>query len=64
MREFNCRDTGKNCDWTAGAETDVEILKLVFKHGREKHDLHDFSEDARGSVLLHIRDTKMPTEAI
>jgi predicted small metal-binding protein len=64
MKEFNCRDTGKDCNWTASAPTDNEILKLAFKHGREKHDSHDFSDDVRESVLVHIRDANVPIEAI
>jgi predicted small metal-binding protein len=63
MKEFNCRDTGRDCDWTASASSEAEILKLAFKHGREKHDSHNFSENVRESVLDHIRNVKVPAEA-
>ena len=58
MKEFMCRDTGKDCDWKATAETDQEILKQAFAHGHLTHGSRDFSGDRREGLRAKIRVLK------
>jgi predicted small metal-binding protein len=60
MKEINCRDTGKNCDWKASAESDDEVLKQAAQHGQQEHGTRDFSEDIREGLRAKIRDVKSP----
>jgi predicted small metal-binding protein len=58
MKEFNCRDTGQNCDWKIQAESDDEILKKAAQHGQQEHGTKEFAEDIRQGVRSKIRDVK------
>jgi predicted small metal-binding protein len=54
MKEFSCRDIGRDCDWSTTAVSDEEILKQAFKHDRREHNIHDFSETAQAKVRSQI----------
>jgi predicted small metal-binding protein len=58
MKEFKCRDTGRDCDWKVRAESDDEVLKQAAQHGQQEHGTKDFVEDVREGLKAKIRDVK------
>lgn len=37
VKIISCSDAGKDCDWTASAESEEELMSLVTKHVIKKH---------------------------
>jgi len=57
MKEFKCRNNGKNCDWIACGETETEVLEQVLLHGQRMHGFTDFSEEVQDHIRTKIHDT-------
>jgi len=37
IKSISCADAGKDCGWSASAETEKELMALVEKHVKEFH---------------------------
>jgi predicted small metal-binding protein len=52
---FRCADIHPNCAWEARGNNEDELRTQIERHGREKHDLRDFSEDIWNKVRNTFR---------
>jgi len=48
--KISCRDAGKDCDFSASADTKEELLEKCKKHGMENHDMTE--EDFKNPELM------------
>lgn len=49
---LKCSDVGPDCDYTAWAETEEEMLEMVRAHARDAHDI----EEIEGEMLEKVRE--------
>lgn len=48
---FRCADMGNSaCKWEASGRTEDDVMRQVEQHGREKHNLSEWSEDIKNRV--------------
>jgi len=56
MKTLSCKDVGLDCNYTAKAESEPELMKMVEKHAREKHKMKDISPDMKKKIKMQIKD--------
>jgi len=56
MKKVSCKDIGVDCDFTAKAEDEPELMKILEKHAREKHKMKEISADMKKKVKAHIKN--------
>jgi len=56
MKSVSCKDVGADCNFVAKAETEPELMKILEKHAREKHDMKEIPADMRKKIKSHIRE--------
>jgi predicted small metal-binding protein len=57
QRHFRCSDLGhKECNWEVSGRSEDEILPKIEQHGRERHNVQNFDNEARTRVRHVIRD--------
>lgn len=49
---LKCSDVGPDCDYTAWAETEEEMLEMVRVHARDAHGI----EEIDGELLEKVRE--------
>jgi predicted small metal-binding protein len=37
-KSLSCADVGADCNWSATAETEEELMKKVAEHAKEQHE--------------------------
>lgn len=50
---IRCRDTGGYCNWEGRADSEEELLEMVFRHARDAHRIRrtpEAEEDARNKI--------------
>lgn len=57
MKTVSCKDVGVDCGFTAKAETEPELMKILEKHAREKHNMKELSADMKKKIKTRIKDT-------
>ncbi len=59
MKSINCKDVGiVDCNWTAKAETESELMKMAAEHGKSEHGLQNFSDEQIQMIKSKIKDEK------
>jgi predicted small metal-binding protein len=43
--DFRCSDINPSCSWEAHGRNENDLRTQIEQHGREKHNIRDFSED-------------------
>jgi len=56
MKTVSCKDVGVDCTFTAKAETEPELMKILEKHAREKHKMNEITPDMKKKVKAHIKN--------
>ncbi len=53
---FRCADMGNSaCNWEARGRSEGEIMRQVEQHGREVHNLSEWSDDIKNRVRGPMR---------
>ncbi len=55
-KSIKCSDTGVDCDWSATAETEEELLKKVHEHAKEQHGFTEITPELLAKVKANIKD--------
>jgi predicted small metal-binding protein len=54
-KTIKCSDVGVDCDWSASANTEEELLKKVQVHAKE-HGFNDISPELLAKVKASIKE--------
>ena len=55
-KSIKCSDTGVECDWSATAETEDELLKKVQEHAKDEHGFTEIPQELLAKVKENIKD--------
>jgi len=55
-KSIKCSDAGVDCDWSATAETEEELLKKVHEHAKEEHGFTEMPQELLAKVKENIKD--------
>ena len=56
-KSISCSDAGKDCKWTASAQTEEELMEKVTQHVIDKHKEIELNADSISSIRSLIKDT-------
>ena len=59
LKEVSCKDFRTDCDFTARAETEAEVLLKCRDHACDAHGKCWNSPDTDARIRRHIRDVKV-----
>lgn len=62
MKTVSCKDVGVDCSFTAKAESEPELMKILQKHAKEKHNMASISPDVMKKIKASIK-TETPKKA-
>ncbi len=57
-KSLSCRDVGADCDFVICGDTEDEIFKKAKQHGKEVHNMSEFSKDLYDKARSAIRDVE------
>ena len=55
-KQLRCSDLGMDCDFTAWAETEKELMELVALHAKQAHGIDEVGPELKEKVESAIRD--------
>lgn len=55
-KTMSCRDVGPDCDFTARAETEEELMQQVAAHAGEAHGMSEVPPELIDKVKAAIKD--------
>ena len=55
-KSISCQDAGKECTWSATAETEEELMKIVTEHVLEHHKEIELNAESIKSIKGLIKD--------
>jgi predicted small metal-binding protein len=55
-KSISCADAGKDCGWSASAETETELMGKVEEHVKEFHKDIELTSDAVKSIKSLIKE--------
>lgn len=55
---IRCRDAGVDCDFVARGETEEELFRNAFEHGRTFHGMKEIQKDLQEKMRKLIREEK------
>ncbi len=55
-KSISCADAGADCDWSATAETEEELMKKVAEHAKEKHEGMEVTPELVAKIKSHIKE--------
>ena len=58
-KELSCKDFRSECDFTARAETEEELMSKCQAHACSAHNKCDTSARSREKIKAHIRDVRL-----
>jgi len=56
-KSIRCSDAGKNCGWSATAESEHELMEQVILHVKEEHQEIELNDKTISQIKSLIRDT-------
>ena len=56
-KTLSCADTGQDCDFSAWAETEAELLELVAVHAKQAHGIEEVTPEVLEQIRAVIRDS-------
>jgi predicted small metal-binding protein len=56
IKSISCSDAGKDCNWSATAETEEELLKIVTEHVLDHHKEIEINDDSVAEIKVLIRE--------
>ena len=58
-KSFKCADMGKDCDWTAKADSVYELLKKIFVHADTEHNVKQIPVQRKAKIASSIQDDQL-----
>jgi predicted small metal-binding protein len=55
-KKIDCKDLGYDCTFTACAVAEPELLEKFMDHGRNVHDMKEFSQDFYSKIQESVRE--------
>lgn len=55
-KSISCSDAGKDCSWSATAQTEEELLEKVTQHVIEKHKEIELNSETISSIKSLIKE--------
>ncbi len=55
-KSISCADTGADCNWSATAETEEELMKKVAEHAKEEHEGMEVTPELVAKIKSHIKE--------
>lgn len=57
-KSISCKDAGKNCEWSATAGSEEELIEITLEHVREHHKDLEISPELVKNIKSLMRDAK------
>ena len=58
-KNFKCADMGKDCGWTAKADSMSELTKKIFVHADSKHNVKQIPYNRKIKIASCIKDDQI-----
>ena len=55
-KSISCADAGDDCNWSATAETEEELMKKVAEHAKEEHEGMEVTPELVAKIKSHIKE--------
>jgi predicted small metal-binding protein len=55
-KSISCSDAGKDCGWSATAQTEEELMSKVTEHVKEEHKEIELNSESISSIKSLIKD--------
>ena len=55
-KNISCQDAGKECTWSASAETEEELMAIVTKHVQEHHKEIELDTESVACIKSLIKE--------
>jgi len=55
-KSISCSDAGKDCEWSAIASTEEELMNKVAEHVKEEHKEIELNSESISSIKSLIKD--------
>jgi len=56
MKSFKCADMGKDCSWTAKADSLSELVEKIFRHAAISHNVKQIPVYRKYKIASSIKD--------
>ncbi len=55
-KSLSCADVGADCNWSATAETEEELMKKVAEHAKEEHEGMEITPELVDKIKSNIKE--------
>jgi len=55
-KSISCSDAGKDCEWSATASTEEELMNKVAEHVKDEHKEMELTSESISSIKSLIKD--------
>ena len=55
-KQLGCRDVGVDCDWSATAANEDELMKKIREHAKDGHGFDPIPDEHLAKIKASIRD--------
>ena len=55
-KSISCKDAGKNCGWSASAQTEEDLMKKVLEHVKAEHKEITLTPDSINGIKSLIKE--------
>ncbi len=55
-KSISCSDAGKDCGWSATAETEEDLMKKVTQHAQEEHKDMEITSEVVAKIKSLIKE--------
>lgn len=56
-KSISCKDAGKDCGWSALAQTEEELMEKVLEHVKEEHKEIEINSESIESIKSLIKES-------
>ncbi|MCL5090041.1 MAG: DUF1059 domain-containing protein [Candidatus Marsarchaeota archaeon] len=55
-KKFECKDTGMQCEFSAEAESEEELMPKILEHTKSAHNMEHIDEPTMAKLRASIKD--------
>jgi len=59
VKSFKCMDMGKNCDWSAKANSTYELMEKITEHANSIHNVKQIPVVRKAKIASSIKDDQI-----
>ena len=59
VKSFKCVEMGKDCDWSAKANSTYELMKKIIAHADSKHNVKQIPVERKAKIASSIKDDQL-----